>query len=127
MMPLLILAACATADPSPSLTPGRTVDGVELGMPSGCPSAAGCQIIDRVAIEWLDKVAPGHPAVTALRLFGPVTRDTNGNIAFVTSSGSEYATVLTLEDGTERATIVDCGIDTCWQTDPVRVDPPASP
>jgi hypothetical protein len=125
VVPMLILAACTTSDPIPSPTPVRIVDGVELGAAVGCPSAAGCQIIYRVAIEWLDKIAPGHPAVRAIDLFVAVTRDTNGDVAYhVGRSGSAYATVLALEDGTERATIVGCGLNTCWREDPLTVDPP---
>ncbi len=92
-------------------------------MATDCPSLAGCKIINEVAIDWLDRVAPGHPPVQAIPLFALVERDTNGDRVHLTRSGSIYAVVLVLDDGTERATTVGCGPYECEQRDPVRVDP----
>jgi hypothetical protein len=113
-----------TASPPP---PGPTVDGVELGTLFECPTG-GCAIIDAVATAWLDRVAPGHAPVASIGRYGYPVRDTNGDLhPTLSGAGPTYALVLTLADGAERATLVECGPTDCWQADPYRVDPPAAP
>ena len=87
----------------------------------------GCNKIFNVAVEWLDETEPGHSPVANVQLFQWASRDANGNLAPVTFSGPAYAVVLVLEDGSERATLVSCGLSLCMQLDPFTADPLPSP
>jgi hypothetical protein len=122
-------SAPTPAPRAPSSTPaptGQVVDGVELGVPYACAPAV-CEIVDRPATAWLDKVAPGHAPVKATDRYDYRVRDTNGDLYPYPGSAQVLALVMRLGDGTERATLVVCGADSCWQADPFRMNPPPSP
>jgi hypothetical protein len=130
LVPLLVLVACGTTAPTPSPTPippGRTVDDVELGAPARDCRPLVCESIEKAANGWLNRVASGHPEVTDIDLFNWVARDTNGDQAVVTFTTVVHAVVMTLADGTERATLVACGLGDCVQLDPFIADPPFEP
>ena len=108
--------------PVPAPPPGPTVDGVELGTPAEC-EPTDCAILDGVATAWLDRATPGHAPVAAISRYGYPVRDTNGDLYPYPGSAPIFAEVMTIQDGTERATLVVCGMS-CWQADPFRVAPP---
>jgi hypothetical protein len=105
-----------TIAPMPFLTPaptGEILDGIELGPEMTDLTPALVTALTPVARQWLDRAHPGHPAIATSHWYAPVLRDKDGLVHPNLSSMWNGTAVLTLADGTRRATSVFCGTTTC--------------
>lgn len=126
-----IAAACATPAPTPDWAtcvpngPGActTLDGIALG-PYGGPVSLATQPCDacldepRTARAALERMAPNHPAVTAIDRFGPDLHVLCGNARC--DGGGWGIFVFTFADRTTLPIVVACFVpigSVCQQVD----------